>query len=416
MCMVIGWMGEIPSYAKERIVIGGRLRGRDGAGYWTNSKTYRTLDINEVPPFVMQSDEMLANFRATPTTEAETQLNYLQPYDGIVHNGIISNDKVYGDFPIDSMALPEIFSNREGDFVKQAQKIVGSYAIAFFNSKSLVLITNYKPIYYKRFSQGFAFASMPEPLGREAIPLKPYTVNIIDKKNFQIFTEEIPRNSYSDRAVVAASSGLDSTTVAYLLKSQGKDVTLAHFIYKCLAQENEVNRILRIAEHGGFGLTLIEIPNVFSGTIVEGTYKKDGISGTEYAHDWVSARNLVMTSLLTAFAESNKIGIVATGGNLEESGAYPDNEHEFGRMVNNVLPYAVQNGLEIRFEQPLSNYMKHEIVKIGQELGVPWHLTWSCYSDKQEPCGKCGPCYMRRIAFERNGLVDPLLIGGQGES
>jgi 7-cyano-7-deazaguanine synthase len=52
--------------------------------------------------------------------------------------------------------------------------------------------------------------------------------------------------------------------------------------------------------------------------------------------------------------------------------------------------------------------MKHEIVKIGVPLGVPYHLTWSCYSGNEEHCGECGPCFMRRTAFERNELDDPV--------
>jgi 7-cyano-7-deazaguanine synthase len=142
---------------------------------------------------------------------------------------------------------------------------------------------------------------------------------------------------------------------------------------------------------------------------VEDSFCRDGEAGAEYAHDWVSARNLVMLSLMTAWAETNKFGYIALGNNLEEAGAYPDNEEEFGNRFNAILPFATQNGVKIELLQPLSTYMKHEIVKLGLELGVPYHLTWSCYGDGRKPCNECGPCYMRRVAFERNGTVDPLL-------
>ena len=116
-----------------------------------------------------------------------------------------------------------------------------------------------------------------------------------------------------------------------------------------------------------------------------------------------------MLSILTAYAESKNISNIAFGGNLEESGAYPDNEQEFGRMFNNILPYATQNGVKINLLQPLSTLMKHEIIKLGRENNVPYELSWSCYSGKKKHCGKCGPCFMRKTAFQRNGLKDPAL-------
>ena len=52
--------------------------------------------------------------------------------------------------------------------------------------------------------------------------------------------------------------------------------------------------------------------------------------------------------------------------------------------------------------------MKHEIVKVGESIGAPMHLTWSCYENGAAHCGKCGPCFMRRVAYEINNLDDPL--------
>jgi 7-cyano-7-deazaguanine synthase len=53
--------------------------------------------------------------------------------------------------------------------------------------------------------------------------------------------------------------------------------------------------------------------------------------------------------------------------------------------------------------------MKHEIIKEGVDANVPYEHTWSCYGDGVYHCGKCGPCFMRKTAFERNGIKDPVL-------
>lgn len=55
---------------------------------------------------------------------------------------------------------------------------------------------------------------------------------------------------------------------------------------------------------------------------------------------------------------------------------------------------------------------KGEIVALGLRLGVPFHLTWTCYAGDALPCGKCGSCVERAEAFAFAGAPDPLLIQG----
>ena len=417
MCSIIGWMGEIPDVTKSHLLHTANERGRDGYGFSIQNEGQEEVIIRSIDHMtnldfmsIFGAGKMLGNFRATPTTEAESKIEYLQPYDSIIHNGIIANDKKYGDYPIDSMVLPKIFKQRSArKTLRNVSKIKGSYALAWFdwvNNNKLILTRNYKPIYYWQSENGIVFASTPDMINLPSTPTDAYSVTELGfnyyKKVYYIKREQ------SNKVIVSASSGLDSTVVAYDLKNKGYDVTLAHMIYGCLAEDNEINRIKKIAKHGGFELEFIHMPNVMTGSITEGNYHKDKIAGTEYAMDWVSGRNLLMLSILTAWAETKKFGYIAFGGNLEESGAYPDNEQEFGRMFNNILPYATQNGIKIELLQPVSTLMKHEIVKLGNKLNVPWELTWSCYSNKEKHCNNCAPCFMRKTAFERNGLKDPV--------
>jgi len=134
-----------------------------------------------------------------------------------------------------------------------------------------------------------------------------------------------------------------------------------------------------------------------------------GEAGAEFAHEWVPARNLLMIAHAVAYAEANGYTYIALGNNLEESGAYPDNEEEFTKLLNDSLAYAVHDGGHVQLMAPVGNLMKHEIVKLGLELGVPYELTWSCYKGGVKHCGNCGPCFMRKTAFERNGTTDPAL-------
>lgn len=411
MCSIFGWLGDAPIEIKKHLIQTGSLRGRDGYGMQSATRVVKRVgklqeeDILEM----IHDSRVVGNFRATPTTEEETREEYLQPYEGIVHNGTVANCDEYGTFPVDSMALPEILKDRfrTDDMGGMISKIQGGYAIAWIHGHELVLANNYKPIYFCTGINWIAFASIPEMFPPGFLPQKlpPYSFMRSTRWNRAIYP--LFKKRERGPVLIAASGGMDSTVAAYDLKSRGYDPILVHFKYGCNAQEREREAIRRIAEHGSFEVVEVDLPKVFSGSIVEGDFNKDEKRGVRYAEDWVSARNLLILSTLTAMAESREIHFIAYGGNLEEGGGYPDNEEEFARMFNQLLPYAVQANYQLDLLHPLSRMMKHEIVSLGLVLGVPFVYTWSCYSDQEEHCGTCSPCYMRRRAFERNGTTDP---------
>ncbi|MFH1199101.1 MAG: 7-cyano-7-deazaguanine synthase, partial [Candidatus Omnitrophota bacterium] len=62
----------------------------------------------------------------------------------------------------------------------------------------------------------------------------------------------------------------------------------------------------------------------------------------------------------------------------------------------------------ISVETPLIRKTKARIIKLGNSLGVPFELTWSCYRGTKKPCGKCDSCYFRARGFKEAGLKDPL--------
>ena len=99
MCSIIGWCGNISTNEKLHILNNAKERGRDGHGFWIDGEEFRGMGeiSNDLLYQLIMGDRVVGNFRATPTTEAESEIDILQPYEGIVHNGVIANDKHFSD-------------------------------------------------------------------------------------------------------------------------------------------------------------------------------------------------------------------------------------------------------------------------------------------------------------------------------
>jgi len=57
-------------------------------------------------------------------------------------------------------------------------------------------------------------------------------------------------------------------------------------------------------------------------------------------------------------------------------------------------------------EAPLLEMSDQQVIELGGQLGVPWHLAWSCMGASDRPCQSCPACRRRRAAFEAAGIVD----------
>ena len=391
---------------------------------------------------------IISNNRAEPTTEyvKEKSEDDTQPYIAgdwyVVHNGTIANDKELAkDFniltptKIDSAVIPELLNTLlgEDDFTAEnvaevlVNEIIGSYSLAIMHRKhpgKLILACNYKPIYigYHINEKYWIFSSQKEyitgksiqkklgnPISVEAMPAYSCVMLSDDLEPFNLkFLSLYPKKDRK-KVLVVCSGGLDSTVVAAKAVRDGHDVTLLHFKYSCRAEENEIAAIHDVASFLKVPFMFVTtdmFKNVIKGSPLTGTSNgiADGVSGAEFAHEWVPARNLIMLSIATGIAESQGFDILMLGNNLEESGAYPDNEMEFISRLNNVMPFAVAANKRVEIQMPVGNLMKHEIVKLGVEVNAPMHLSWSCYNAGEVECGDCGPCYMKKTAYEINGL------------
>jgi hypothetical protein len=98
-------------------------------------------------------------------------------------------------------------------------------------------------------------------------------------------------------------------------------------------------------------------------------------------------------------------------GILAHNSGYPDCRPEYYRAFQDVARLGTKRGVEgdpVEIRTPLISMTKADIVRMGEQLGVPWALTWSCYHGREKACGVCDSCQLRLKGFREAGIEDPL--------
>ena len=96
------------------------------------------------------------------------------------------------------------------------------------------------------------------------------------------------------------------------------------------------------------------------------------------------------------------------GAVAEDSSGYPDCRPEFYEAFQRTIDTGTKPATQIEIRTPIIHISKARIVKKGIELEAPLHLTWSCYLNEAEACGRCDSCALRLRGFAEAGLADPI--------
>lgn len=222
-------------------------------------------------------------------------------------------------------------------------------------------------------------------------------------------------------AVILLSGGLDSATTLAEARAAGFEL---HALTVRYGQRHSVEieaarrvaRALDVCQHveldidlraiGGSALTSeAEVPKDRSQEVMT-----HGIPIT-----YVPARNTIFLGLALAWAETLGAFDIFIGVNCVDYSGYPDCRPEFLRAFEQLANLATRAGVEdhgrFRIHAPLLAFNKEQIIARGRELGVDYGLTHSCYDPGPSgvACGRCDACRIRRSAFDRLGLPDPVV-------
>jgi 7-cyano-7-deazaguanine synthase len=245
------------------------------------------------------------------------------------------------------------------------------------------------------------------------------------------------------KAVVILSGGLDSATCMGIARAQGYALYPLTFDYgqrhrREIGNAREVARFYGaearhkvitlgfLREFGGSALTddAIEVPKAAgdrafgasASEAIPGRRAFEGESGhapaePEIPVTYVPGRNLLFLAIAASYAEVSGAEAIYIGVNALDYSGYPDCRPEFIRRAEEVIRLATKVGVEgkgIRIETPLLHWTKSEIIREGVRLGVPYHLTTSCYEGREEACGECDSCRLRLKGFAEAGFCDPI--------
>ena len=223
------------------------------------------------------------------------------------------------------------------------------------------------------------------------------------------------------KALVLFSGGVDSTTcLAIAVEKYGKNNVTALSISYGQKHTKEIQAAEKIAEYYGVELKKLDLARIFEGSdcsllsssgedipkesYAEQLKKTDGKPVSTY----VPFRNGLFLSCAASVALSNGCEEIYYGIHTDDAAgnAYPDCSEEFNNAINSAIYIGSGNALKVT--APFVNMKKADIVAEGLRLKVPYQMTWSCYEGGEKPCGVCGTCRDRIVAFRANGITEEL--------
>lgn len=219
------------------------------------------------------------------------------------------------------------------------------------------------------------------------------------------------------KAFVLLSGGIDSAVCLQQALKEYREVEAIHFGYGQQTESIERKNAENQAEAAGIPLQVTDYRRVFKdfavGTIEDKEY--DRYQTTEEGHSvgYVPQRNLHFLVSAAAVAEHNsrtgKEIVLYHGAQNNDEADYPDCRPEFMEAAEDAVNLSTDQH-RIRIETPIIDLSKKQVLELGEELGVDWSLTFSCYNDQDgEPCGECPACIERREAFNNVEIEDPVM-------
>lgn len=211
----------------------------------------------------------------------------------------------------------------------------------------------------------------------------------------------------SDTCVALLSGGPDALVASAMVRESGVDIAAMFVDYgqRTAARERRASAacaqwlgvIARLEDRIDLYRQVSRAPMLATG---------DGVSHLDPASEYIPFRNTVLLAHAVVWAESIGANSVMLGSTASDR-ISPDNSPGFIAAAQEIVSLGT-SAADIKVRAPLVNVTKAGMVSIGDQLKVPFGLTWSCQNMVEAPCAACNNCTARAVAFTETGVVDPL--------
>jgi 7-cyano-7-deazaguanine synthase len=220
------------------------------------------------------------------------------------------------------------------------------------------------------------------------------------------------------KAVCLLSGGMDSSTLAYLAKSEGYDICALHLNYgqrtqgKELACARKIASLLGAVDFIGIDVGYFSQFGASSLTDPRMNVEEFDPARAHMPNTYVPFRNANLLSIATSCAEARGADAIYIGVQSLDYSGYPDCRPQFIEAFQRVIDLGTKDTTHIVLKTPFIHMTKTDILRVGMKLGVPYEYTWSCYRNEEKACGTCGSCHFRQEAFAAIGGKDPIEYEG----
>lgn len=218
-----------------------------------------------------------------------------------------------------------------------------------------------------------------------------------------------------EKAIVLLSGGMDSLVCLGEAFAQNDQVSLLHMNYgqKTSIRERkafeDIANFYHIKDNDRKVIDMTFLKQIGGSSLTD-----ESISVKSYQGDsdlipdsYVPFRNSIILSLAVSWAEVVGAKKLFIGANFEDSPGYPDCRPSYYQAFNHLIKEGTKAG-NIEIITPVISLKKRDIVLRGQNLKVPFALSWSCYQSSDKACGKCDSCAIRLRGFKEAGIIDPI--------
>lgn len=213
------------------------------------------------------------------------------------------------------------------------------------------------------------------------------------------------------RSVLLLSGGLDSAVALWWARREGLETVALTLGYNNRA-ERERDAARKIARAGGVARHVeADVGFLKESGDLRGESAGTRLERSDTEGTYIPARNTIFYGIAAYYAEIAGAEAIVGGHTREDGALFPDASAKFFEALNTTLELGTEVGRagRLRIVQPLIALDKAGVVRLGSELGVPMHLTWSCHGTAATPCGTCRGCMARAKGFAEAGVPDPAL-------